>query len=66
MAELLGERIKRLREAREMTASDLAREMGVSRQCVDKWEAYGNPRLDRLKKLCRVLKTTPNDLLAGY
>ena len=56
---MIGRTIKRLRVAREMTKSELARRAGVSATAVHNWEEYGTrPRPDTLPVIAAALHTT--------
>lgn len=60
----LGEAIRALREARGIKVSDLATALGVTQNAIHKIQD-GSSTIQFLKfaKLCRVLGTTPNELL---
>ena len=49
---MIHERIKELRQARHMTQVELAKEMGLTKQCVCNWE-NGNiaPSIEMLMRL---------------
>lgn len=62
-----AERLKALREEKEMTLAEIANKVGVSEATVQRWES-GNikqVRYGRLDKLADVLGTTPAHLM-GY
>ncbi len=62
----LARRIQSLRERQKMSRADLAAKMGVRPPSVHDWEhGYTAPRLDRLSKLARVLKTSVGELLGA-
>ena len=62
----VGERIIELRKKREMTQSDLAKAMDVSRQAVSKWEnALNSPDTIKLIQLAEVLDTDVEYLATG-
>lgn len=61
----IGKRIARIRESKDMNQSDLARAIGVSPQAVQKWEAGGKPRFNRLKEIAETLGVTLRGLIAG-
>ena len=47
--EKIGDRIAKLREASNISQSELGRQVGVTPQAVQKWEAGGAPRRIRHK-----------------
>jgi transcriptional regulator with XRE-family HTH domain len=56
---MVGKAIKRLRLAREMTKSELARRVRVSPTAVNNWEENGtNPRPEMLGAIAAALNTT--------
>ncbi|MBP6874604.1 MAG: helix-turn-helix transcriptional regulator [Candidatus Eisenbacteria bacterium] len=61
----LGERIRSLRESREMTLSDLERESGVSKGYLSQLERgeASNPTVDILQKVSQVLGVAVSELL---
>ena len=62
-----GQRIKELREARQITVDELAEFMGFEgSRAIYKWQAGKSlPSLDNLFALSRVLHTTIEDILVG-
>ena len=51
--------LQHLRDTRNMTQSELAMLVGVSRQSVAKWEAEKSyPEMDKLLKLCDLFECT--------
>lgn len=62
----LGENIVRLRTNKNWSQSDLADELGVSRQSVSKWETDASiPELDKLIKLSELFGITLDELVNG-
>lgn len=62
----LGERIYRLRTEKEMSQSDLAEALEVSRQSISKWETNGSvPELDKLVKLIEIFGVSLDELVTG-
>lgn len=61
----LGQRITQLRSARRWTQAELARQVGVTRSQVLRWERGALPPLGKLIALSLVLETTLDALLAG-
>ena len=58
--------LKRIREDRNLTQDDIAREIGISRQSVSKWEnGVAEPDLETLSKLCFILNCSLEDLVNG-
>ncbi len=58
--------VRKARERADMTVSDLHRETGISRTVLQGYEAGRFvPGAMELKKLCQVLKVTPNRILFG-
>ena len=59
-----AERIKELREKNNMTQSDLARRLGITRSSVNAWEmGISIPSTEKIVDLCLVLHTTADYLL---
>ena len=63
---VLGERIRYLRELRQLKQEQLAERVGVTKQTVSNWE-NGNmmPSVDAFLRVTEFFHTTPNYLL-GY
>lgn len=62
----LGERIRFLRAERNMSQTDLAELLRVSRQSVSKWETDGaTPDLDKLVSMSQVFGVTLDELIKG-
>jgi len=60
----LGQNIAKYRKLNNLTQEKFADELNVSRQTVYKWEAsLSKPKLDKLKKIIKLLKITYEDLL---
>jgi len=60
----LGERIKAKRESLGMTQRDVAKTMDLDSSDISRYETDRNaPELDTFIRLCRALKTTPDELL---
>ena len=61
----LGNKIKKLRLARELTLEDVARAVGVGRSTVLKWETgtIANMRGDKIASLAEILGVTPQELM---
>ena len=58
--------LKRIREDRNLTQDDIAREIGISRQSVSKWEnGVAEPDLETISKLCIILNCSLEDLVNG-
>lgn len=63
---LIGQRIKSLREQLDLSQEGLGDLVGVSCQSVQQWESGKTvPRHNRLRKIANELKTTPNYLQFG-
>lgn len=59
-----SERIKELREKNNMTQSDLARRLGITRSSVNAWEmGISIPSTEKVVDLCLILHTTSDYLL---
>ena len=59
-----AETIKELREGLNMTQSDLARKLGVSRSCVNAWEMdISTPSISKLVELSQIFHTSTDYLL---
>lgn len=66
MKETLGERIARLRRAKDLRQEALAEALNVSPQAVSKWENDGScPDISLLPKLAAMLDVTVDALLSG-
>ena len=64
MSTEIGSRIRKYREERKISRSELARTLGLSVSCISNWELGQNdPAADRLGDLCRALQVSPSDLL---
>lgn len=58
--------LQHMRAARNMTQSQLAMLLGVSRQSVAKWEAEKSyPEMDKLLKICDIFECTLDELVRG-
>ncbi len=61
-----GQTIRRLREAKGITQSELAEQIGVSSKAVSKWEtAKGLPDISLLEPLSSALGVSVSELLSG-
>lgn len=59
-----GEKLSSLRKQANLTQSDLAEKLNVSRQAITKWEnGIGLPDLDNIKKLSSIFNTSIDELL---
>lgn len=65
--ETMGDRIKRLREAQNLTQTELGELCGVSKSAVSQWEdgSTSNIKIIPFLKLCDALKTDPHYLAYG-
>lgn len=65
--EMMGDRIRVLREAKGYTQEKLGELVGVSKSAVSQWELGGvaNIKLKTFLALCDVLGTTPQYLIWG-
>ncbi len=61
----LSQKIKDLRAANNLTLEDVARQVGVGKSTVRKWETgqIANMRRDKISKLAAALHTTPAYLM---
>ena len=60
----IGNRIKKFREARNLSQKDFANKIGVSNSRVSNWEQGVNrPDVDLLVNICKVLNVSPSELL---
>lgn len=60
----LGEKIVSLRKQANLTQSDLAERLNISRQAITKWEnGTGLPDVDNLNKLAKVFNKSVDELL---
>lgn len=63
---VFGAKLKEVREARQLSQSELAKKLHVSTQTVSNWEiSSSNPSLTTFMKIADVLDISPNYLL-GY
>ncbi len=61
---MLNEKIKQLRQASNLTQVELAKALGVSKQCVSNWENdYIQPSIEMLIKIAEYFKVTTDYLL---
>ena len=61
-----GSAIKRLREAKQLTQSELADQLGVSSKTISKWEtAKGFPDISLIEPLSKALSISIPELLSG-
>lgn len=59
----LGERIKMLRKARNISQYEIAAKLGVSPQAVSRWElGLSQPESVKLPKLAKLLGTTIDEI----
>lgn len=64
--ETMGNRIARLRRARNIKQDELAEKLGVTPQAVSKWENDGScPDISLLPRLAELLGVTTDELLSG-
>ena len=62
-----GDRLRKLRNDRNMMQSDVAEKLGCAATCLTNWERDKiKPPLDMLSKLCRVYEVSPLLLLERY
>lgn len=63
---ITGATIKRLREAKEITQTQLAEQIGVSDKAVSKWEtAKGLPDITLIEPLAKALGVSVMELMSG-
>ena len=61
---MLNEKIKKLRSSYNMSQVDLARQLGVSKQCVSNWENDNvQPSVEMLVKIAKFFNVSPDYLL---
>ena len=59
---IFADNLKRLLEKKDMTASELARRIGVSKSAVSDWtKGVSLPRIDKVDKMCEILNCTRTD-----
>lgn len=64
MSTEIGSRIRKYREERNISRTELAQALGVTLSCISNWELGQNdPAADHLGDLCRALKVSPSVLL---
>lgn len=60
----LGQRIKTLRRSKGLSQENLAKQLGISRQAISKWEAgISQPDIDNIIQLCKTFEISADDLL---
>lgn len=61
---MLREKLRQLRRKKGLSQEAVAKELGISRQAVSKWETdIAQPDLDNLKKICEILDISADELL---
>lgn len=61
---MLAQRLRQLRKEKSLTLQQVAKELGVTRACVSKWETGASqPDISRLAELAAVYKLSTSDLL---
>jgi XRE family transcriptional regulator, master regulator for biofilm formation len=62
---MIGDKIKELREERNLTISELAERAGVAKSYLSVLERnnYSNPSIQYLTKICKVLEVPLNDIV---
>ena len=61
---MLNDNIKQLRQSNNMTQTELAEKLGVSKQCVSNWENdYIQPSIEMLVKIAKFFKVSTDQLL---
>ncbi|MCH5299683.1 MAG: helix-turn-helix transcriptional regulator [Ruminococcus sp.] len=64
---MLGANIRKLREARRLSQTELAKALSVSKQSVSNWENKNIvPSVEMLLKIAKYFSVTPNFLLGIY
>lgn len=60
-----GERIKQKRESKNLSQTELARQMGITKQTIFKYEndIVSNIPSDKIELLCKCLETTPSFIM---
>lgn len=60
----IGPRMRKYREAQDLSQKEFAELIGVSNSRVSNWEqGINRPDVDILSKICEVLKVSPSELL---
>lgn len=63
---MIGTNIKRLRELRGLSQSELASKLGISDKTVSSWEINRTePKIGMIEKLCCVLECRKTDIIGG-
>jgi len=63
----VGENIKRIREAKKLSQSDLAERLNVTRQAVSNWElGKTEPDIDTLHRIADTLGVSIEELIYGF
>lgn len=61
---MLGEQIRKLRQARKISQTELAKDLNVTKQSVSNWENDNiMPSIDMLKRMCEYFGCTSDYLL---
>ncbi len=63
MIQIDGEKIKQIRESRDLSQSELADKIGVTRQAIDLWERGGVKTFKTLERVAAALGVLPELLL---
>ena len=62
----VGEQIKRYRELNDLTQTELAEKLGVSRQAVSSWEINRTePNIGMIEKMASIFQCRKTDLIGG-
>lgn len=60
----LGNKLKQLRKKNGMTQEQLAKQLGITRQAISKWESdIAQPDIDNLAKICDIFNISADILL---
>lgn len=61
-----GQRLSKMRNHFHISQEVLAKQLGVTRQAVSKWESGASlPDVEMIIRICQALHVTPNQLLSG-
>lgn len=64
---LFSKNLKNFRVGQKMSQEELAKKLGVSKQCVLRWECGDTyPRLDYFLNLCEILSCMPDDFFEEH
>ena len=59
-----GNKLRTLRKAKGLSQENLAKQLGISRQAISKWESnLSQPDIDNIIQLCKIFQISADELL---